>query len=61
MNWAAVMLLNGTDGNYPKGTSSKEYLFPEDLDLDNQDFTTFYDLDPEGVGFVFYKKTQLNN
>ncbi|MDC7223674.1 MAG: SDR family oxidoreductase [Spirochaetales bacterium] len=47
------ILINGAGGNHPKGTTSKEYLFPEDLDKTAEDLTTFYDLDPEGIGFVF--------
>lgn len=51
--WGPVSLLvNGAGGNHPKGTTSKEYLFPEDLD-GTEEITTFYDLDPEGIRFVF--------
>lgn len=46
------ILLNGAGGNNPKGTTSKEYLFPEDLE-DAGDAVTFFDLDPKGVEFVF--------
>lgn len=50
------ILLNGAGGNNPKGTTTKEYLFPEDLDGENdslKDIVTFFDLDPEGIKFVF--------
>jgi NAD(P)-dependent dehydrogenase (short-subunit alcohol dehydrogenase family) len=47
------ILINGAGGNHPKGTTSKEYLFPEDLDGAVEGLTTFYDLDPDGVQFVF--------
>jgi NAD(P)-dependent dehydrogenase (short-subunit alcohol dehydrogenase family) len=47
------ILLNGAGGNNPKGTTTKEYLYPEDLDEKNKDLITFFDLDPEGVKFVF--------
>ncbi len=47
------ILVNGAGGNHPKGTTSKEYLFPEDLDEAVEGLTTFYDLDPAGVEFVF--------
>jgi NAD(P)-dependent dehydrogenase (short-subunit alcohol dehydrogenase family) len=47
------ILVNGAGGNHPKGTTSKEYLFPEDLEKTAEGLTTFYDLDPEGIGFVF--------
>ena len=46
------ILLNGAGGNNPKGTTSKEYLFPEDLD-ESSDLVTFFDLDPKGIEFVF--------
>ena len=47
------ILVNGAGGNHPKGTTSKEYLFAEDLTDPAEDLTTFYDLDPDGVQFVF--------
>ncbi len=48
------ILINGAGGNNPKGTTTKEYLFPEDLDEETtKDITTFFDLDPKGVEFVF--------
>ena len=47
------ILVNGAGGNNPKGTTSKEYLMPEDLVKKAEGVTTFFDLDPAGVGFVF--------
>lgn len=47
------ILVNGAGGNHPKGTTSKEFLTPEDLAAGNPELTTFYDLDPEGIQFVF--------
>lgn len=48
------ILVNGAGGNNPKGTTTKEYLFPEDLDEEAaKDITTFFDLDPKGIEFVF--------
>ena len=47
------ILLNGAGGNNPKGTTTKEYLFPEDIAEDNKDIVTFFDLDPKGIEFVF--------
>jgi NAD(P)-dependent dehydrogenase (short-subunit alcohol dehydrogenase family) len=45
------LLLNGAGGNHPKGTTTKEWL--EAADLDDKSLTTFFDLDPKGVEFVF--------
>lgn len=50
---ACDILVNGAGGNNPKGTTSKEYLMPEDLAKKAEGVTTFFDLDPAGVGFVF--------
>ena len=47
------ILVNGAGGNNPKGTTSKEYLTKEDLAQKVEGLTTFFDLDPAGVGFVF--------
>jgi NAD(P)-dependent dehydrogenase (short-subunit alcohol dehydrogenase family) len=47
------ILINGAGGNHPKGTTSLEYLRPEDLTSAAQDLVTFYDLDPKGIEFVF--------
>ncbi len=46
------ILVNGAGGNHPKGTTTKEYLFREDLN-EKENITTFMDLDPDGVEFVF--------
>ncbi len=52
--WGPVnILINGAGGNHPKGTTSKEYLLPEQLKGEVEGLTTFFDLDPEGVQFVF--------
>ena len=47
------ILVNGAGGNNPKGTTTKEYLFPEDLANPEEGVKTFFDLDPAGIGFVF--------
>jgi NAD(P)-dependent dehydrogenase (short-subunit alcohol dehydrogenase family) len=46
------ILINGAGGNHPKGTTSNSFLEPQDLDTTN-DLKTFFDLDPEGIKFVF--------
>ena len=47
------ILLNGAGGNNPKGTTTKETLEKIDLVEKNDDVKTFFDLDPEGIEFVF--------
>lgn len=49
---ACDILINGAGGNHPKGTTSKNFLFEEDLSAANE-MKTFFDLDPEGIKFVF--------
>lgn len=46
------ILVNGAGGNHPKGTTTKDYLMPEDIQ-GNKEIMTFFDLDPKGVEFVF--------
>lgn len=50
---AVTILVNGAGGNHPKGTTSREYLLPGDLTQQVEGITTFYDLDPKGIEFVF--------
>lgn len=45
------ILINGAGGNNPKGTTDKEYY--EAGDETKDDIKTFFNLDPNGVGFVF--------
>lgn len=47
------ILLNGAGGNNPKGTTTKETLEKIDLVEHDENIKTFFDLDPEGISFVF--------
>ncbi|MBW1296196.1 SDR family oxidoreductase [Aquimarina litoralis] len=47
------ILINGAGGNHPKGTTSHTHLTLEDLENNKNDFKTFFDLDSEGIQFVF--------
>ena len=44
------LLVNGAGGNNPRATTDKEYYEPGDLD---SEVKSFFDLDRDGVGFVF--------
>ncbi|MFX1448201.1 MAG: SDR family NAD(P)-dependent oxidoreductase, partial [Promethearchaeota archaeon] len=46
-------LINGAGGNHPKGTTSKEFLTLEDLNNEKEGILTFFDLDQEGIEYVF--------
>lgn len=46
------ILINAAGGNHPKGITSEEYLRLENFSNEGGG-TTFFDLDPEGVGYVF--------
>ena len=55
---SADILLNGAGGNNPKGSTSRDVLTPEEVAELNANGTiegvkTFFDLDPEGISFVF--------
>ena len=52
------LLLNGAGGNNPKGSTSRDVLTPEEAAELTENGTiegvkTFFDLDPEGISFVF--------
>lgn len=47
------ILLNGAGGNNPKGTTTKETLEAIDLVEKDESIKTFFDLDPQGISFVF--------
>lgn len=49
---ACDILINGAGGNNPKGTTSKDYLFKEDLLNKEEGVKTFFDLDPKGIEAV---------
>lgn len=44
------ILVNGAGGNNPRATTDKEYYQPGDIDADTK---SFFDLDADGVSFVF--------
>lgn len=44
------ILINGAGGNNPRATTDKEYYEPGDIDSNTK---SFFDLDSDGVGFVF--------
>ncbi len=53
-----TLLLNGAGGNNPKGSTTKDDLTPEDMEVLDKDgiidgVKTFFDLDPDGISFVF--------
>ncbi len=45
------ILINGAGGNNPRGTTDNETMTPDMLD--KKDLKTFFDLDPDGIRFVF--------
>ena len=47
------ILVNGAGGNHPLGTTSNPFLVAEDLMNKDDDFKTFFDLDVNGIQFVF--------
>lgn len=47
------ILINGAGGNHPLGTTTNPFLSEEDLIQKTEGFKTFFDLDIEGIKFVF--------
>ncbi len=47
------ILLNGAGGNHPMGTTTKEYLYEEDLDNDVDNLITLFNIEEEGIRYVF--------
>lgn len=50
---ACDILINGAGGNNPRGTTSNETLTMDDINNKAQGVKTFFDLDPDGIQFVF--------
>ena len=53
-----TLLLNGAGGNNPRGSTTKDNLTPEDMAAleangSIEGVKTFFDLDPDGISFVF--------
>lgn len=46
------ILINGAGGNHPSGTTSENYFFEKDSTA-QPSLKTFFDLDPEGIKYVF--------
>ncbi|GGD27178.1 SDR family oxidoreductase [Hyunsoonleella pacifica] len=47
------ILINGAGGNHPLGTTSNTHLLESDLENKAEGFKTFFDLDTNGIKFVF--------
>lgn len=47
------ILINGAGGNHPLGTTSNTHLSEDDLLKESEGFKTFFDLDTDGIKFVF--------
>ncbi|MEY2867929.1 MAG: hypothetical protein RIR01_329 [Bacteroidota bacterium] len=47
------ILINGAGGNHPLGTTTNPFLLTDDLKNTTEGFKTFFDLDSEGIQFVF--------
>lgn len=45
------ILINGAGGNHPRGNTTNEHYYKEDVA--NPDVISFYDLDPNNIQFVF--------
>jgi len=50
---ACDILINGAGGNNPRGTTSKDFYELGDILKKDEGFTSFFDLSPDGLRFVF--------
>lgn len=46
------ILINGAGGNHPMGTTTKEYLYEEDLNNKDENIVTLFDIEEDGMQFV---------
>ena len=47
------ILINGAGGNHPSGTTTNSFFHESDLLSKNENFKSFFDLDPAGIQFTF--------
>jgi len=52
-NGGVDILINGAGGNHPKGTTGAEYLEKDYFEKSGEKLSTFFELEKEGMEFVF--------